>query len=72
MMSVLAECGNSRHMKRPDSEALWRANDDPLSYRIIGAAIELHRFLGPGFTAAVQKRTNLLVLLVFQAVPAAD
>jgi GxxExxY protein len=26
----------------------WLVNDDPLTHRIIGAAIEVHRHLGPG------------------------
>ncbi len=35
-------------MNTPDSAPRWRAGDDPLSYQIIGAAIEVHRLLGPG------------------------
>jgi GxxExxY protein len=35
-------------MKTSESVPRWRAGDDPLSYQIIGAAIEVHRLLGPG------------------------
>ena len=35
-------------MSAEDSAKRWRRGDDPLSYRIIGAAIEVHRLLGPG------------------------
>jgi len=35
-------------MNRVDSAKGWKANDDPLTHRIIGVAIEVHRLLGPG------------------------
>jgi GxxExxY protein len=35
-------------MNPADSTKRWNVNDDPLTHRIIGAAIEVHRLLGPG------------------------
>jgi GxxExxY protein len=35
-------------MNRGESIKRWNGNDDPLTHRIIGAAIEVHRLLGPG------------------------
>ena len=35
-------------MNTEESSTLKAANDDPLTHRIIGAAIEVHRVLGPG------------------------
>jgi GxxExxY protein len=35
-------------MNRADSVKRSNVNDDPLTHRIIGAAIEVHRLLGPG------------------------
>jgi GxxExxY protein len=35
------------------SSAAPRANDDPLTYRIIGCAIVVHRSLGPGLLESV-------------------
>jgi hypothetical protein len=34
-------------MSAEDLPKRWQRGDDPLSYRIIGAAIEVHRLLGP-------------------------
>jgi GxxExxY protein len=39
---------NSSRMNRADSVKGSNINDDPLTHRIIGAAIEVHRLLGPG------------------------
>lgn len=49
-------------MNTDDSEKLWRANDDPLSYRIIGAAIEVHRHLGPGLLESAYEECLCLEL----------
>jgi GxxExxY protein len=62
MMSIGAECTTSRRMNATDSEKRWRANDDPLSYRIIGAAIEVHRFLGPGLLESAYEECLCLEL----------
>ena len=49
-------------MNAADSANRWRANDDPLSYRIIGAAIEVHRLLGPGLLESAYEECLCLEL----------
>ncbi|MDP9177255.1 MAG: GxxExxY protein [Gemmatimonadota bacterium] len=49
-------------MNAGDSVKRWRANDDPLSYRIIGAAIEVHRLLGPGLLESAYEECLCLEL----------
>lgn len=49
-------------MNAADSANRWRAHDDPLSYRIIGAAIEVHRSLGPGLLESAYEECLCLEL----------
>ena len=60
--------GNSLYMSAEDSAKRWRRGDDPLSYRIIGAAIEVHRFLGPGLLESAYEEC-LCLELSLRAVP---
>ncbi len=54
--------GNSPYMNAEDSAKRWRRGDDPLSYRIIGAAIEVHRLLGPGLLESAYEECLCLEL----------
>jgi GxxExxY protein len=49
-------------MNAADSATRWHAGDDPLSYRIIGAAIEVHRLLGPGLLESAYEECLCLEL----------
>jgi hypothetical protein len=49
-------------MNEAESVKLWSAHDDPLSYRIIGAAIEVHRLLGPGLLESAYEECLCLEL----------
>jgi GxxExxY protein len=49
-------------MNAAESEKMWSAHDDPLSYRIIGAAIEVHRLLGPGLLESAYEECLCLEL----------
>src|SRR5687768_290100 len=46
----------------------WQAGDDPLSYGIIGAAIEVHRLLGPGLLESAYEEC-LCLELSLRAIP---
>lgn len=62
MISIVPTKGNSPRVNAADSGNRWRANDDPLSYRIIGAAIEVHRLLGPGLLESAYEECLCLEL----------
>jgi GxxExxY protein len=47
-----------------DSVKRWHVNDDPLTYRIIGAAIEVHRLLGPGLLESTYEECLCLELVL--------
>jgi GxxExxY protein len=49
-------------MDAADSAHRWSAGDDPLSYQIIGAAIEVHRLLGPGLLESAYEECLCLEL----------
>lgn len=49
-------------MNTADSLKIWTANDDPLTHRIIGAAIEVHRLLGPGLLESAYEECLCLEL----------
>ena len=61
VISVVLAQGKSLRMSTADSDR-WHPNDDPLSYRIIGAAIEVHRFLGPGLLESAYEECLCLEL----------
>jgi GxxExxY protein len=61
VISVVPAQDKSIRMTTADSNR-WRANDDPLSYRVIGAAIEVHRFLGPGLLESAYEECLCLEL----------
>jgi GxxExxY protein len=49
-------------MNSADSMKRWSVNDDPLTHRIIGAAIEVHRLLGPGLLESTYEECLCLEL----------
>ena len=49
-------------MNRADSVKGQNVNDDPLTHRIIGAAIEVHRHLGPGLLESTYEECLCLEL----------
>jgi hypothetical protein len=51
-------------MNLGDSVKRWHVNDDPLTHRIIGAAIEVHRLLGPGLLESTYEECLCLELVL--------
>jgi GxxExxY protein len=49
-------------MNPADTVKRWNVNDDPLTHRIIGAAIEVHRLLGPGLLESTYEECLCLEL----------
>jgi GxxExxY protein len=49
-------------MNPADSVKRWNVNDDPLTHSIIGAAIEVHRLLGPGLLESTYEECLCLEL----------
>ncbi len=49
-------------MEAADSVKRWHVNDDPLTHRLIGAAIEVHRLLGPGLLESTYEECLCLEL----------
>ena len=53
---------NSLRMSAETSAKQWPRNDDSFTYRIIGAAIEVHRCLGPGLLESAYEECLCLEL----------
>ena len=51
-------------MNPADSIKRWSVNNDPLTHRIIGAAIEVHRLLGPGLLESTYEECLCLELTI--------
>jgi GxxExxY protein len=49
-------------MQPRDSRTKFDLDDDPLTYRIIGAAIEVHRVLGPGLLESTYEESLCMEL----------
>lgn len=62
MTSIGLTQDNSLRMSAETSGNLWRRNNDTLTYRIIGAAIEVHRCLGPGLLESAYEECLCLEL----------
>lgn len=62
MTSIWLTPSKSLRMSAETSAKRWRRNNDTLTYRIIGAAIEVHRCLGPGLLESAYEECLCLEL----------